>query len=479
MDLLFTYIVPLASVTALFICWRLWALMSITTKSKIAFFIRKVLVYTVVIRRRSTSSDTTTYGALNILLFLTANLTACLFKLSDIRHLAERCGMLLMINLVPLFLGGRTNLFIDRILRLSLDDYTLMHRWLGRVCVLLGLVHGIVNSVTSSSSTSETILLSILASLGVLSFIYIRRLKYEVFIKTHLMLALVLIGFLWFHVCFYKSKAVICLGIATGLWSLQHIVWFARLIYRNPTPSTSNVAFRHHQGPAQAAELTIQLEKPWDVSPGQYVYLTFPSLARNRAGFIQTHPYVVAWVDGSDITVLIQRLKGFSDALFASKGSRYRTVVDGPYGSYQSVENYDKVLFMASGIGIAAHLLAIKHLLASHNDCKARVRRITLVWFLETTEQEMWAQGFLDKLIETDDRDIFTSATFTPGVIANGDSVARYTYDINGASSIRRRHIRTNKPLDVSWYIEQESKLEAGNMICVDLQDSKKLSGMV
>ena len=67
---------------------------------------------------------------------------------------------------------------------------------------------------------------------------------------------------------------------------------------------------------------------------------------------------------------------------FCEAGTRIR--VDGPYGSVESLEQFDKVFFVASGIGLAAHLLAIRHLIQTHNDKTSRVRRLSLLWFLET-----------------------------------------------------------------------------------------------
>ena len=211
---------------------------------------------------------------------------------------------------------------------------------------------------------------------------------YEIFLKTHLIFALALVGTLWFHIRLAKTRAAICLGVASALWLMQHVAWLARLIYRNSGSGSSKdvtfTCFPGHQSSSQAMDVTITLKRPWTVRPGQYIYLTLPGIGRHRAGFVQSHPYVIAWVDGSDITLLIQRNDGFSDSLFTSPNPRSSLVVDGPYGHNQPLDGYDKVLFVASGIGIAAHLLPIKHLLEAHENQSARVRRLTIVWFLET-----------------------------------------------------------------------------------------------
>jgi NAD(P)H-flavin reductase len=85
------------------------------------------------------------------------------------------------------------------------------------------------------------------------------------------------------------------------------------------------------------------------------------------------------------IHLLVRGGRGFSNTLKIG-GTAIAAIVDGPYGGskFAALERYDKVLFMANGIGIASHLLSIRCLLTAHNDQTARVRRLSVVWFLET-----------------------------------------------------------------------------------------------
>lgn len=145
---------------------------------------------------------------------------------------------------------------------------------------------------------------------------------------------------------------------------------------------------RGNAGSSEAVQLNLVLKRPWKVAPGQYVYLTIPRLAKHKMGPLQAHPYTVAWIETDEGTnqqtasFLIQCRRGFSsDVRQCVDGSS--VILDGPYGGKQKLDHYDKVLFMASGIGIAAHLMHIRHLLLSHDNQSARVRRITLIWFLD------------------------------------------------------------------------------------------------
>lgn len=211
---------------------------------------------------------------------------------------------------------------------------------------------------------------------------------YEIFLKTHLILALAIVFILWFHISLTSRSTAIILGVASGIWPIQQIFWAIRICYRNlgSQSSKATISTPHlgHDPSSQAMDITLTLRRPWQIKPGQYVYLTLPNISRHHGGFLQAHPYIVAWTEGSDISLIVQRQSGFSNDIFAATHRKTSVLVDGPYGQTQQFTNYDKVLFIASGIGIAAHLLAIRELLIAHENRSARVRRITLLWFLET-----------------------------------------------------------------------------------------------
>ena len=64
--------------------------------------------------------------------------------------------------------------------------------------------------------------------------------------------------------------------------------------------------------------------------------------------------------------------------------SQLSVIVDGPYSQMQSLDKFDKVFFVASGVRIAAYLLLAKYLLKAYKDRSAHVHRLLLVQFLKT-----------------------------------------------------------------------------------------------
>ncbi|KAL5401100.1 hypothetical protein PMIN04_013131 [Paraphaeosphaeria minitans] len=460
MHLLSIYALSFASAVIVLFIWTIWRLIDRSTRTAIVLFIRKRLLYALVMRRLRTSSDISVLAGLNLLLFGAANVTACTLWVPNPAEIAKRCGTLFIINVIPLYLGGRTNYIADRIFRLQLNEYALLHRWIGRICVVQGLVHGFLNAATSRASIVETILLSLVVALGCLSFLHLRRYMYEVFLKTHLLFALALAVVLWFHVRRSSTRASVCLGVASAAWLLQHVIWLIRLIHQTPgsrsTPIVSIEKFNAlTPNSPEAMAIELKFERKWDLGPGQYIYITLPRLSLHTLGLIQSHPYVIAWIDGQDIIILVERNKGFSNAIFALPTvTTHSAMVDGPYGRVQSLGQYDKVLLLASGIGVAAHLLHIRHLLEAHKDKSVRVRRVALTWFLETPEQERWADKFLERLRDIDSsntygRQIFVLKKCIPGAVEYQSQDLRYSI--------------TPTILDLSAEIDGEAGVEGGN----------------
>lgn len=115
-------------------------------------FLRKWFLYALVFPRRSGSSDCTVLTAVALLAYVGGNTFCALSGISTRKELAERLGKLSLINMVPLYLGGRTNYIADKALGMSLSRYHFMHRWVGRVCLAHGLAHGTIRLIEGTAS---------------------------------------------------------------------------------------------------------------------------------------------------------------------------------------------------------------------------------------------------------------------------------------------------------------------------------------
>lgn len=129
------------------------------------------------------SSTITILDAISLAIFLSVN-----FLLSAT---GGNIANLALINLLPLFLGGHTNLLADY-LRIPLPIYQFAHRWLGRVVIAQALLH----SAQRFSLAEGPGKLAGLATAGLLLLIFVtsllpvRRWKPTLFRWAHLILSI-------------------------------------------------------------------------------------------------------------------------------------------------------------------------------------------------------------------------------------------------------------------------------------------------
>jgi NAD(P)H-flavin reductase len=128
----------------------------------------------------------------------------------------------------------------------------------------------------------------------------------------------------------------------------------------------------------------LRLSKPLMMDAGQYINLWIPSVS--FWSFLQTHPFtVISWdAKGQDtLDLLIEPRRGLTRELLnhAKKGYTINPLVmfSGPHGIKVPMGEYESVLMVASGFGIAAFVPHLKKLIYAYNIHAVRTRRIHLV----------------------------------------------------------------------------------------------------
>jgi NAD(P)H-flavin reductase len=136
-------------------------------------------------------------------------------------------------------------------------------------------------------------------------------------------------------------------------------------------------------------KIRVALPRPMHVKAGQYVNLWIPSAS--FSSWLQCHPFMVtSWSPGKQdvLELFVQTRRGLTEKLRARAAlegmATFTTFVSGPYGRSEPVGEYESVLVVASGFGIAGVVPYIKRLLYGYNTSSARVRRIHLVWQVQT-----------------------------------------------------------------------------------------------
>jgi len=167
------YAVALGALAAFFIVFFLmWSLIRVV-RTYATFYFLKYLFYPQIHRFFRGSSKTTCFDATLIVVFLASNVVCVVIGAGDATTLRKRMGQMSTINLIPLALGGHMNVIVD-LCGVRPENYQRMHRWLGRVAIVEGLVHSIM---AATSQKLDLHISSQVAALVVWSSSTLRKLK--------------------------------------------------------------------------------------------------------------------------------------------------------------------------------------------------------------------------------------------------------------------------------------------------------------
>lgn len=147
--------ISFASIIGLVLVWRILQLLTFHARERLFSTISKWVFYTLVLPRQKGSTDVSLFAACLVALLLVGNVAASVIAVRSRVELSIRLARLCAINFVVLFVGGRTNLVIDKMLRWSMTDYYLFHRWIGRVSVVEALIHGIITYVERKAAIGK------------------------------------------------------------------------------------------------------------------------------------------------------------------------------------------------------------------------------------------------------------------------------------------------------------------------------------
>lgn len=128
------YTIVLGSIFVVLIGWHL-AAVGLWARRKVATWTRKNIAQMVVFRRYQGSTDYTVGSILCIIAIVSGNGVAVFYRTHNGNEFEARLAELSALNLIPIFLAGRTTVFVQHICGLSLRQYSILHRWLGWVCL--------------------------------------------------------------------------------------------------------------------------------------------------------------------------------------------------------------------------------------------------------------------------------------------------------------------------------------------------------
>jgi predicted ferric reductase len=224
------------------------------------------------------------------------------------------------------------------------------------------------------------------------------------FLRTHQALAILSAFSIWRHTwpgtLFERLMIYIASFSFLSLLAVQSLC----ILYQNKAMN-AGLCRAYVASSGGAVKIRLDLSRPIEVKAGQYVGLWMP--AAGFCSFLQSHPYtVVSWSAGKQkhLDFLVEPRKGITRKLFELSNTNrelrseaaateyvvtgglkpHLAFISGPHGLSVPVGDYETVVMIASGFGIASQLPYLRQLIEGYRSCKTRNRRIRMVWLPET-----------------------------------------------------------------------------------------------
>jgi predicted ferric reductase len=325
-------------------------------------------------------------------------------------YLSARTGVLAF-AIFPLvvLLSGRNNILLW-LTNWSHSTYMLLHRWVARIFALQVILHSITElhlykarGLLATEQVAEYWIWGIVATLAVVimivvSSLYFRRLSYEIFLITHIILAVFVIAGSWYHVELLFTRKW---GYEFWIYAVC-AVWFADRLMRLLRVLKNGMRRAEVRDVSENIVRVDIKDIRWESAPGKHTYAYFPTLNPLRPW--ENHPFSVIptalltsrghslapsgsssagsqhsqqdieksgametisrdakCATTSGVSLYVRKSAGMTKAL--KSHTSLLTLLDGPYpnNSTAGVLKTDRLILIVGGIGITATLPFIAH----------------------------------------------------------------------------------------------------------------------
>ncbi|KAJ7501065.1 ferric reductase like transmembrane component-domain-containing protein [Mycena galericulata] len=300
-------------------------------------------------------------------------------------------GGVLSLAVFPLvwLTAARNNFFIP-LTGWGFETFQVLHRWIGRLATAYALLHTAAYTAqyVRRGEWSLMYLQSLWFIWGVVAMVALfllctlslrplRKLSYEIFLVLHVLLAIFTIVGTQLHIIYLYGNqyhyrkwiwAVVviwCVERTVRLLRMLVLSWYApRVATVTPVPGSNGTLLR----------LTVPIPRLYTPSAGHIFYLYFPTLnwriwenhplsvagwtspchsvpdvEHDTAGAPTATPELTFFIfaEGGATGKLAQRSTGSASPL------RMITILEGPYGVRHALEEFETVVLVAGGVGIA------------------------------------------------------------------------------------------------------------------------------
>nr|XP_019044447.1 hypothetical protein I302_06358 [Kwoniella bestiolae CBS 10118]OCF23377.1 hypothetical protein I302_06358 [Kwoniella bestiolae CBS 10118] len=338
-------------------------------------------------------------------------------------QLQYRTGVMCVYNLPLLWLLAGRNDVILWITGWSYSSVNLWHRYIARLAVIQAFIHGVVYSIDKRDSLAERFFHRMYWGTGVFAlicFIFlvvfsikpIRTRWYEIFLVTHIALAVCSLVLLYFHLTHMKGKFDPYVYACGAVWGLDRLIRLLRIVvltYKALSSKGKNTIAVMSNDDSGLIRLSITTSIRIIPKPGHYYFLYHPFSIKPW----ENHPFTVAsWEINDDSTTLhflVAPQKGATKkwrkrvSKTPERSDNIRLLIEGPYGHSNPVERYENLLLVAGGSGITSMLAYIHTMKYHRQDLRDVVtKKVTLVWVVKNLHYAMDViQNELKEFVDT------------------------------------------------------------------------------
>ncbi|KAL5359314.1 hypothetical protein BJX96DRAFT_183665 [Aspergillus floccosus] len=385
---------------------------------KLSFLFLKHIVYPRLFRRRSR------LWVLLQTIYWAATLTCNFIFTPSLGIIGARAGNMAIANLIPLLLAGRLHLAAD-LLGIPIRSYLQFHGTFGAMTMVQAAIHSAISIRERGWDPQEPVQFYGLLAVSAISLsavlLLIRKWIYELFLKSHYWIAVLILIALWRHAYLQRAFARLYLIIGSSAFGLSTLLHWMLLFYRNITSARFGSRACVRRKHAGAAELVIPVNRPFVARAGMTIYIWMPGVS--PLSILQSHPFTITWWETDDegraksLSLLIQKRNGFTRRLLDHSATEFLAWIDGPYNKSLNLGQYQRVLMVASGNGIVAQIPYIRELLDLDPDVE---RTIFVAWEVDDAAQLDWVYPWMDELLAKDKGNyILRFGLYMPGEVTD------------------------------------------------------------
>ncbi|AGO10607.1 AaceriABR154Cp [[Ashbya] aceris (nom. inval.)] len=221
---------------------------------------------------------------------------------------------------------------------------------------------------------------------------WFRMYSYEIFLYLHILLAVFVLAGAWIHTAWFDDEQ--WYFACAALWCLDRFIRLARMGYFGFRTAHARVL----SAESGIFEVVVPKHKAWIAFPGAVAYVYFLGTPL----FWQSHPFTIAPAEDGKLRFVIKAKRGATASilrrLLASpdQTASIRICVEGPYGNYAPIKNYDHLLIYAGGSGIPGPLCYAKHL--GELALSSRAPFVKLYWVVRHAADLDWYKDDLTAL---------------------------------------------------------------------------------